>query len=155
VQDNENYFVTEDGILVHNGYGDSAKVENPPGTKRNSEGQLIDEKTGKYLKDPNTVEYNRNMAERRKTLLRDAKDSNSGLTNEARAYIIENNGNKVPPGYEVSHEIPLYTEKTIEGKQGLDMDSNMKTEKEIPHRKTHQKCGTTYHAFPPADYRGS
>ena len=30
VQDNENYFVTEDGVLVHNGYGssDGTKLEN-------------------------------------------------------------------------------------------------------------------------------
>jgi hypothetical protein len=46
------------------------------------------------------------MSERTKTLLRDADDPNADLTPEAGQFIKDNNGNKVPEGYEVSHEEP-------------------------------------------------
>lgn len=62
------FFITEIRVLVHNGYKDAANddvIPDPPGTRRNSEGQLIDEKTGQFVKDPNTIDYNRNMSERK------------------------------------------------------------------------------------------
>ncbi len=86
----------------------------PVGTRRNSAGRLIDEKTGRYAEDPKVKgkaikpQYQRNMSERKKALLRDANDPNSGLSNRARKFILDNKGNKVPKGYEVSHEKPLY-----------------------------------------------
>lgn len=90
----------------------------------------------------------RSKVERRKTLLRDARDPNSGLTQEAREFILEHDGYKVPPGYEVSHERPLYTADTVDEKRALDVESNMKTMKKIDHRARHRICGNQYHEFP-------
>ena len=57
--------------------------------------------------------YHRNKAERKKALKRDAADPSAPLDDNARDYIRETNGEKVPPGYEVSHEVPLKTAETI------------------------------------------
>ena len=80
--------------------------------------------------------------------MRDADDPNSGLTAEQRKYIKDNNGYKVPKDMEVSHETPLYTAKTYEGKQALDVADNMKTLPKIDHRARHKVCGDQYHDFP-------
>lgn len=55
IEGNENYYVTEDGILVHNGYGSTADDLNgdPPGTFRDKNGKLRNE-DGTYASDPNT-----------------------------------------------------------------------------------------------------
>lgn len=151
----------KDGDAYENG-GD------PPGTRRNSAGRLIDAKTGRFVKDPNSKskskkpKYNRSKAERRKALLRDADDPNSGLSPEARKYIKDNNGNKVPDkkynkdykgetDFAVHHKEPLYSEKSIEGKQALDKANNMETIPKNEHLDTHRYCGNTYHKFGPSN----
>ena len=108
---------------------------------------------GKIKEGPEKAEgkkekYHRNMSERRKALLRDAYDPNSMLAQEARDFIIQTNGYKVPEGYEVSHKIPLYTQKTNEGKKALDVSDNMETIPKTMHRNNHKRCGKTYHGFP-------
>ena len=130
----------------------------PNGVKRNSAGKLIDSKTGRFVIDPNKKpkankkpKYNRNITERKKALMRDANDPNSGLSNRARKQIIDSKGNKVPKGYEVSHEKPLYNARTEEGKKALDKMDNMKTEQKAKHRKRHKECGNQYHEFGPAN----
>ena len=95
------------------------------------------------------AKFRRSMAERRKALLKDAKDPNSGLTQEQRDFILENNGNKVPPGMEVSHDTPLYSAGSDEEKAALDNADNMTTMNKDDHRALHMVCGDTYHAFPP------
>lgn len=53
VLDNENYYVTEEGILVHNGYKKvKESVEDPPGTFRDKNGKLRN-KDGTFAADPN------------------------------------------------------------------------------------------------------
>lgn len=89
------------------------------------------------------------MTERRKALLRDADDPNSDLDDNAREYIKTNNGKKVPKGYEVSHEEPLYTVETYEQKKELDVADNMRTQKKETHRNRHKICGDQYHSFGP------
>lgn len=69
-------------------------------------------KKGAVVEKKTAEKYRRNMAERRKALLRDAKDPNSGLTKEQREFILKHDGNRVPEGLEVSHERPLYTAST-------------------------------------------
>jgi 5-formyltetrahydrofolate cyclo-ligase len=69
------------------------------------------------------------MSERAKALLRDAHNLDNDLTKKARDFIKKNKGKKVPKGYEVSHEIPLYTRRTAAGKRKLDKVGNMKTQK--------------------------
>jgi hypothetical protein len=57
IEANENYYVTEDGILVHNGCGNNAANHlegDPPGTFRDNNGRLRNE-DGTYASDPNTV----------------------------------------------------------------------------------------------------
>jgi hypothetical protein len=87
------------------------------------------------------------MSERRKALLRDADDPNSGLSQEARDFIKKTNGKRVPENYEVAHKVPLYTEKTMDGKQKLDIADNMETILKKIHRDSHKKCGYTYHKY--------
>jgi hypothetical protein len=89
------------------------------------------------------------MEERRNALLRDADDPSSGLTKEQREFIRQHDGRRVPPDTEVSHEVPLYTEKTLEGKQKLDVAENMKTMDKNAHRARHKRCGDQFHDFPP------
>lgn len=117
-----------------------AGAPKPPGGGR-SDGGYVEgaSKSGKY---------SRNLAERRKALLRDAKDPNSGLTAEQREFILEHNGNRVPPGLEVSHEVPLYTARTPEGKSALDVAENMRTIPKTEHRIRHKVCGDQYHDYP-------
>lgn len=91
------------------------------------------------------------MSERRKALLRDADDPAADLTDEARQYIKDNNGNKVPENYEVSPEEPLYTRKNNEGKSEIDVADNMKTQPKDTHRARHKICGDQYHEFGPAN----
>ncbi len=122
-------------------------VVEPLGTCRDAQGKLRN-KDGTFAKDSNTVKFNRNTSERKKALLRDAKDPNSGLSDRARKQILDSNGENVPKGHEVSHEIPLYTEKTVTGKKALDRASNMKTQQKNVHRKRHKKCGDQFHDFP-------
>ena len=87
------------------------------------------------------------MNERRKALLRDANVPKSMLSQEARNFIMQTDGHKVPEGYEVSHKKPLYIEKTIEGKKALDIADNMETIPKKMHRDNHKKCGKTYHKY--------
>ncbi len=137
------------------GGGSNKLKPDPPGTRRNSAGRLIDAKTGRFVKDPNAKRsrYKRNKSERRKALLRDAKDPNSGLSNRARKQILDSNGNKVPYGYEVDHTIPLYTKKTNEGKRSIDVSDNMKTMRKSEHKKLHKPCNKVkYHKYPPGNY---
>ncbi len=93
------------------------------------------------------TKYRRDMAERKKALLRDAKDPNSGLSPEARKFIIASGGDNVPPNHEVSHEKPLYT-KPYSKRCTLDKAWNMKTQPKPEHRVRHEKCGDQYHQFP-------
>ena len=158
IEDNENYYVTEEGVLVHNGCNDAAnKTEDPPGTFRDSNGKLRNS-DGTFANDPSAVkkpktgeEYQRNMSERQKALLRDADDPHADLSDEAREFIKENNGKKVPKNYEVSHEEPLYTRSTHEGKAEIDVAENMKTQPKDVHRARHKICGDQYHQFGPAN----
>ncbi len=137
------------------------KNVDPPGTKRNTNGQLYDEKTGRFVDDPNAPKekYSRSKAERKKALERDANDPNSDLTPEARDYIKKHKGKKVPDkkynedyegdvDYAVHHEKPLHTEKTIEGKKGKDVVGNMETIPKNDHIDTHRKCGDSFHDYP-------
>jgi hypothetical protein len=96
----------------------------------------------------NTKKYRRSMSERRKALLRDAKDPNSDLGQKERDFVKDTNGYKVPKDFEVSHETPLYTAKTNEGKKALDIAENMKTQSKDMHRLRHKFCGDQYHDFP-------
>jgi hypothetical protein len=92
------------------------------------------------------------MEERRKALLRDADDPNSGLTQEQRDFIKQHDGKKVPPGLEVSHEEPLYT-RPPEERAGLDTAGNMKSQPTPEHRARHKVGGDQYEQYgPPSDY---
>lgn len=104
-------------------------------------------KKGAVVEKKAAEKYRRNMAERRKALLRDAKDPNSGLTKEQREFILKHDGNRVPDGLEVSHERPLYTASTNEGKAALDVADNMKTMPKSEHRARHKTCGDQYHYY--------
>lgn len=127
VEDCHTYFVGHQGLLVHNA---------------SQKGICLKEAVDKFR---------RSMAERRKALLRDAKDPKSGLSDKARDFINKNDGNKVPKGHEVSHEKPLYTRRTPAGKRKLDKASNMKTQQKAAHRKRHKECGDQYHKYGPAN----
>ena len=126
------------------------------GTYRDKQGRLRDEQ-GRFVKDSNKkpsnnkTPYQRNIEERRKALLRDAKDPNSRLSDRARRQIIKSDGRKAPKGYEVSHEKPLYTRTSNEGKKKLDVEKNMKTQRKSEHRKRHKQCGDQYHKFGPSN----
>lgn len=106
-----------------------------------------DEKCPKCGKKKHDTKFRRSKSERKKAMLRDAKDPDSGLSPKARAFIIKHKGDKVPSGHEVSHETPLYTE---EKKDRCDLDNaaNMKTQQKSVHRKRHKRCGDQYHDFP-------
>ncbi|HEX5752137.1 MAG TPA: hypothetical protein VFZ09_38330 [Archangium sp.] len=92
--------------------------------------------------------YERDMAERRKALLRDASDPSSELDPVARQFIKDTGGKSVPENYEVSHEKPLYT-KPYSERCKLDKAWNMKTQPKPVHRARHKKCGDQYHDFGP------
>ena len=62
----------------------------------------------------------------------------------AQAFILKRNGNRVPNGYEVSHETSLYTLPLTEGCR-LDSPQNMKTQRESEHRPRHRRCGGPFH----------
>jgi hypothetical protein len=109
-------------------------------------------KEGPGKSEEKREKYHRNMNERRKALLRDANVPKSMLSQEARNFIMQTDGHKVPEGYEVSHKKPLYIEKTIEGKKALDIADNMETIPKKMHRDNHKKCGKTYHKYPPNKY---
>lgn len=126
IEDFETFYVGKSKVLVHNG----------------EKGICV--KAG-------IDKFRRSMAERRKALLRDAKDPDSGLSDSARDFINKNNGNKVPKGHEVSHEKPLYTRRTPAGKRKLDKAENMKTQQKAAHRKRHKECGDQYHKYGPAN----
>lgn len=89
----------------------------------------------------------RSIAERRKALLRDAEDPNSKLTQEQRDFIRSTNGERLPPGLEVSHEVPLYTGNDIAEKQALDKSENMIAMDKSEHRARHVVCGDQYHDY--------
>lgn len=95
--------------------------------------------------------YRRRGSARREALLRDAEDPDSELSERARAFIRRTRGARVPPGYEVSHETPLYTKARGE-RCTLDRAENMKTQSRAVHRRRHQKCGDQYHRFRREDY---
>ncbi len=107
--------------------------------------------TGEICLKETTKKFRRSMAERRKALLRDAEDINSGLSDKARDFIKANDGKKVPKGFEVSHEKPLYTRRSAEGKRKLDRAENMKTQRRSEHRKRHKVCGDQYHEYGPSN----
>lgn len=96
--------------------------------------------------------YRRRMTARREALLRDARDPKSGLSDRARAFIIRHDGHRVPWGYEVSHETPLYTEPRAK-RCTLDTAENMKTQQRWVHRKRHKKCGDQFHEFRRSKYK--
>jgi len=96
--------------------------------------------------------YRRRGSARREALLRDAEDPGSGLSPRARAFIVKFGGRRVPYGYEVSHEKPLYT-KSRSTRCKLDRASNMKTQQKTVHRKRHKKCGDQFHEYKREDYR--
>jgi hypothetical protein len=106
-----------------------------------------DEKCPLCGKKKHDKKFRRSKSERKKALLRDAKDPNSGLSDRARKKILATNGNNVPTGHQVSHEEPLYTLDKSE-RCTLDNADNMKTQHKSVHKKRHQKCGDQYHAFP-------
>lgn len=113
---------------------------------------LVHNATPKGVCVKGTVDkFRRSMAERKKALLRDAADPNSGLSKSARDQIKKSKGNKVPRGHEVSHEKPLYTRRTPAGKRKLDKADNMKTQRKADHRKRHKECGDQYHLYGPAN----
>ena len=91
--------------------------------------------------------YRRRKSARRKALLRDATDPNSSLSPRARAFILKRDGNRVPYGYEVSHETPLYTLPLAE-RCRLDSPQNMKTQRKSEHRPRHRRCGDQFHRHP-------
>ncbi|WP_147444965.1 hypothetical protein [Corallococcus sp. CA053C] len=93
--------------------------------------------------------YYRSKAEIKKTLLRDAASLKSKLDPGARTFILKTQGEYVPPDYEVSHKIPLYTVPHSR-RCTLDKAWNMETLPTTAHRNEHKKCGPTYHTFPPA-----
>ena len=59
----------------------------------------------------------------------------------------KNKGDKVPKGYEVSHERPLFNARTVAGKRKLDQADNMKTQQKAVHRKRHKQCGDQFHEY--------
>lgn len=91
--------------------------------------------------------YQRSRSERKKALLRDAEDPNSGLSQRARDFIIATGGELTPRGHEVSHEEPLYTKPRGE-RCKLDKADNLKTQQRAKHRARHRRCGQQYHKFP-------
>lgn len=95
--------------------------------------------------------YRRRASARRAALLRDADDPGSDLSERAREFIRRTGGHRVPPGYEVSHEEPLYTLPRDE-RCTLDEPGNMKTQPRRVHRKRHRKCGDQFHTFKRSDY---
>lgn len=96
--------------------------------------------------------YRRRVSARRAALLRDAEDPGSDLSERARAFIRRTGGYRVPPGYEVSHEKPLYT-LPRDQRCTLDEPSNMKTQQRAVHRKRHEQCGDQFHDFRRDKYR--
>ena len=96
--------------------------------------------------------YQRSRSERKKALLRDAKDPNSGLSKRARSFIIRTGGDYTPYGYEVSHEIPLYALPHAIRCKG-DVASNMKTQQRSKHRPRHKPGGDQYKAYPPKSFK--
>jgi hypothetical protein len=97
-------------------------------------------------KKHDTGRYPRSAAERKKALLRDAADPSSDLSGNARKFIKKTKGDNVPPGYQVSHEEPLYTVPKSDRCE-LDVADNMKTQPTKTHRARHKRCGDQYHAF--------
>ena len=96
--------------------------------------------------------YQRSRSERKKALLRDADDLNSGLSNRARTFIIKTGGWYTPRGYEVSHEIPLYT-LPHEIRCLGDNAKNMKTQQRSKHRRRHKTGGDQHTAYPPSKFK--
>ena len=105
-------------------------------------------KCPKCNRDPHDKKYRRSKSERKKALLRDADDPNSDLSETARKSIKRTGGDKVPRGYEVSHEVPLATVPKEERCE-LDTADNMKTQPKKTHRQRHMICGDQYHDFGP------
>jgi hypothetical protein len=91
--------------------------------------------------------YQRSRSERKKALKRDAADPNSGLSDRARQFIVDTDGEFTPPGHEVSHEEPLYTKPKGE-RCKIDKADNLKTQQRSKHRARHRRCGQQYHKFP-------
>lgn len=98
-------------------------------------------------KKHDTGRYPRSKSERRKALLRDAGPQGD-LPQNAKKFVKKHDGNNVPPGYEVSHEEPLYTEKDKSKRCKLDVAENMKTQKKKTHRERHKHCGDQFHDYP-------
>jgi hypothetical protein len=103
-------------------------------------------------KKHDTGRYPRSKAGRRKALKRDAAKKGGSLTKKAKKFIEDCDGNNVPPGYEVSHEKPLYTKKKSE-RCKLDKFPNMKTQPTKDHRKRHKRGGDQYKKYPRHKYR--
>lgn len=114
--------------------------------------QDAEEKCPKCGKAKHDSKHSRSMSERKKALVRDAADPTSDMTQEARDFVVNSGGANVPPGYEVSHEEPLYTKPHSERCE-LDVADNMKTQPKPKHRARHKVCGDQYHRWPPANYK--
>lgn len=93
-----------------------------------------------------SARYRRRASERRKALLNDAANPKSDLSPTARRFILKHRGYRVPRGYEVSHEKPLYMEPRAT-RCTLDHAGNMKTQQKSVHRRRHKKCGDQFHKF--------
>ena len=106
-----------------------------------------EEKCPKCGRKKHDKKYRRSTSERKKALKRDANDPNSDMDDDAREFVKEHGGDLVPPGYEVSHEEPLYT-VPHEERCELDKEDNMKTQPKGKHRARHKRSGQQYHDFP-------
>ncbi|MFD2287258.1 DUF4280 domain-containing protein [Pedobacter petrophilus] len=136
------------GEVVSEGADDLAET-----TFRDKNG-VLRKKNGQFAKDPKTVAFKRSISERKKALIRDAKDPNSGLSDKARKEILQSKGDNVPKGHEVDHTEPLYTGRSIAEKQALDKEYNMKTMRKSEHKKLHTRCNKVkFHKYPPENYR--
>jgi hypothetical protein len=102
-------------------------------------------------KKHDTGKYPRSKSERRKALLRDAKDPASGLSNRARQFILRTGGNYVPYGHEVSHEVPLATlpkaERCKLDKSDLGGEPQLRTRRRSEHRARHRTCSAPKHLY--------
>lgn len=128
---------------------DAEKMSNDP---VGSTGKSCEEKCPHCgRKKHDTGDYPRDKSERRKALLRDAGPK-SDLPQDARDFINESKGNNVPPGYEVSHNPPLYTRPKGE-RCKLDKQRYMKTMKRKDHRALHAPGGKQAKRYPRARYK--
>ncbi len=94
--------------------------------------------------------YPRSHAERRKSLLASLKRTD--LPPSIKNFIQATDGNNVPPGYEVSHDPPLYTLPKSE-RCKLDKAKNMTLMTRAEHRALHAPDGAQTLMYPPELYK--